>query len=348
MAVIPPGLQFDRTASVTIAPPTGVPMVINPPIPPVAGVRPPELRTIFTVRKAMGVAPHQAEVRVHNLAELSRSTLARVARSASTTPAAGPTTDARAFLACVATLTAGYVNVGPGRLISGALLRAPSRHVGTEWITTIAIGDGAVELERAECDRAFEVGTPALEIVRYAAQCMGMTLAPIAVPAGLAAYVLTRGFTAYGKAREVIDAILAGVAPDLSKLPTLARAVQGFAQLYDSLAGNAPMTRPLVWWVEDRMVWILERCAALPAPPIVVSARGLPGTALLLERAERADDGRVRLRMLLHPGIRLGWTISLADPPLAGLYRVEQVEHQGDNRAGVYLTTAWCLPMLPV
>jgi hypothetical protein len=344
---LPPGVQFDRTASVQIAPPTGAPMVINPPLPPIAGVRPAELRTMFSVRKSMsGGTPHTAEIRVHNLSELSRSTLARVARSSSHVPGVGPTTDAQVYAGTQASLIAGYANALPGRLISGALLRAPSRHVGTEWITTLSIADGAVELARAECDRAFEAGTPALEVVRYCCQCMGFALAPIPVPAALAAYVLARGFTAAGRARETLDAILAGVAPDLSQLPGLARAVIGFGQLFDSFAGGAPLSRPLVWWVEDRMVWILERGAALPAPPIVVSARGLPGAALLLERADRGEDGQVRLPLLLHPGFRLARAVQVLDPPLAGLYRVNSLEHQGDNRAGTFTTTAMVLPTL--
>lgn len=348
MAPVPPGLAFDRTASVTIVPvSTGQPLVINPPTPPIAGVRPAELRVMFSVRKAIGPQPHTAEIRVHNLSELSRSTLARVARTAARTQSVGATSDSRAFIATVASLSAGYTGVGAGRLLSGQLLRAPSRHLGTEWITQLTIADGAVELAEATCDRAFEVGTPALEVVRYAAQCLGMTLAPIPPPAALSAYVLGRGFTAYGRASETIDAILAGVAPDLSSLPALARVALGVGQIFDSFAGVAPLTRPLVWWVEDRQVWIVERGTALPAPPIPVSARALPGAALLLERAERAEDGRVRLHMLLHPGFRLGRAVQVLDPPLAGLHRVESVEHAGDNRGGTFRTTAYVLPVLP-
>ena len=345
---VPPGLAWDRTASVTVVPvSTGVPLVINPPIPAIGGVRPPELRVQFSVRKAIGPQPHSAEVRVSHLSELSRSTLARVARSTSRTPSVGATSDSRAFLATVTSLTAGYTGVGAGRLISGQLLRAPSRHIGTEWVTAMAIGDGAVELAEATCDRAFEIGTPALEVVRYAAQCMGMTLAAFPPPAALAAYVLARGFTAYGRAAETIDAILAGVAPDLSQLPALARVALGIGQIFDSFAGVAPLTRPLVWWVEDRVVYIIERGTALPAAPIPVSSRALPGSALLLERADRADDGRVRLPMLLHPGMRLGRSVQVLDAPLAGLYRIDSVEHQGDNRGGSYRTTAYVLPVLP-
>lgn len=341
-----PGLQFDRTVSVQVVPTNGgPPMVVNPPTAPIAGVRPPELHVSFVVRKALSPEPQRAEVRIANLSLLSRSALAAAARSENNVQGIGATSDTRVFAPTQASLIAGYTQVTPGVLLTGALLRAPSRHVGTDWVTTLQIGDGATELANAQCCQSFQPGTPALEVVRYAATCLGMALAG-AMPAALSAYVLTRGFVAYGRARDVIDAILAGVAPDLSQLNVLARSVVVLGQLYDSFAGNAPLTRPLIWWSEDRTVRILERGTALPAPPVVVSAVGTPGAASLLERPERVEDGRVRVRMLLHPGVRIARRVQVVSDSLAGVYRVDSLEHSGDNRGGTFTTTALLLPVV--
>lgn len=344
---LPAGIQFDRVASLQLVPLKGPPVVINPQLPLVAGVRPPDLELVFNVAKQIGPSPQRAEVRVGNLSALSRNLLATMAESTAKLAATGPSLDSRVFAATQATLTAGYSYASPGVLASGALLRASSRHVGTEWVTTLVVGDSAAELDHAECDRSFEPGTPAIEVIRYCAATMGLLLAPTPVPAAVASYILTRGWVAQGRSRQTLDAILAGVAPDLSGLHALARAAAVVAgqSFFDAFAGVQPVTRPVVWWVEDRQLWLLERGASLPAPPVVVSWQGAPGAAALLERPERADDRRVRVRMLLHPGVRLARRVQVIDPELGGIYRVDSLVHQGALRGGDFSTEATLLPV---
>lgn len=346
-APIPPGVQFGRTARVTVVPLTGgVPLVINPVPSSIGGLDlTPQIGTSWVVRKTMTPEPQRAELELVNLSAVTRGALAACARSANNVAAVGPTVDGRILASTQATLEAGYAGQVPGSLISGTLSRAVSRHVVTEWRTTLGIGDSETELNLAECRQSFEPGTPAIAVLQYAAATMGLTLAAAPIPEAIGAYVLTRGWVAYARAREVIDALLAGIVPDLSQLGTIAQGVSLIGQVFDTFAGKASYTRPITWWVEDRQIYFLARGRALPTPPIVVTITGEPGTVRLLERPEPAEDGGLRIRTLLHPGIRLGRPVTVVAPSVAGAYRVDTVEHRGNNRSGECTTTARLLAL---
>lgn len=343
--IVQPGRQWGRYASLVVTPLSALPPIVVNPEPSLPGVGPHPLHIAFEVSKSVTPEPQRARVQLSNLSKATRDLLATVSRSTSNAQALGPTIDKRAILTTIAQVRAGYLGLAPGALITGNMGPAMSEHVGTDWITTITVGDAEATLAQAQCERSFEAGTPALEVLRYAAQCMGLVLAPQPIPAGIGAYVLARGFVAYAKARDVVDAMLAGIAPDLGQLGFVARGVAIGSDLFDAFIGHEPLTRPLTWWVEDGAIYFLERGSALPAPPVLVSATGEPGTVRLIERPERLENGAVRVVTLLHPVIRIGRSLTIKSKELAGAYRVESVVHRGDNRGGDFTSTADVRPL---
>jgi hypothetical protein len=343
--IVQPGRQWGRSVRVVVTPLSGLPPIVINPVTYAPGAGPPPLHVSFSVDKTLTSEPQRGRVSITNLSKATRDLLAAVARSGPNVSAVGATTDTRVIATTLVQIEAGYLGLAPGVLLRGNLTAARSRHYGTEWVTTLDVGDTEAAIAMAECRRTFDAGTPALAVLTYAASCMGVVSVSASVPAAISAYVLERGFVAYGRARDTIDAILAGVAPDLSQLGFLARGIAIGADLWDAFAGNGPLTNPIGWWVDDGAIYFLERGLALPAPPVLVSATAEPGTVRLVERPERLEDGAIRLVTLLNPGTRLGRPITVVSRELAGAYRVEAVSHTGDNRGGDFLTTAICRPL---
>lgn len=335
---VQPGRQVGRFVRVTIIPEVGPPIVINP-LPPDPTGAPEQVHVLFNVRRTLGPEPARASIQLINLAPSTRAIIAAAAKRPANVRATGLTSDGRVWIGTKCMLEAGYIGTGTTRLMLGQLCSVQSRHVGTEWITSLDVGDNEVAWTMAECRQSFGVGATTDAILAYAFGVLGLALAP-PIPPGVSAYVLQRGFVAYGRAREVIDAILGGVAPDLSSLPALAQGVSNVVALFDSFAGNAPLTRPMTWWAEDQVAYIIERGRAFPGVPVKVSALAEPGTVRLLERPERIEDGAVQVRMLLHGAVRIARPFVVTSKELAGAYRAEALEHAGGNRLERFETVA--------
>lgn len=340
VAAVAPGRQFGRVVRVTVLPPVGAPIIINPILPTTAPVAPPQIHAMVTVSKSLTPEPQRATVVLVNLAKTTRDTIAGYTRRPDNVDAQGLTVDSRVFRGTKVMIEAGYRGLGPSTVFIGDLSTATSRHVGTEWLTTLECGDSEVALTQAECRRTFDVGASALEVLTYAIQVLGMRLSTAPIPSAIPSYILSRGFVAYGRARETIDAMLAGLAPDLGQLNAIARGIATLGAVFDAFSGTAPLTRPITWWADDGAVTFLERGRALPGEPLRVSAEGEPGAVRLLERPQRLGDGVVRVTMLLHTGVRIGVPIAIVSKELAGTYRVEAFDHAIDSRSGPCDTTA--------
>lgn len=344
------GTQFGRLAGVRLYPLVGTPLWINPAQPRTNGIRLiPDLRVSFRVEKSTSSEPQRAVVEISNLGKLHRDLIATFARRPKGVTSAGLTVDGRVFAGCKVEILAGYEGMGGGGAIfRGDLSAVQSRHLGTDWITTLELGDSEAAMTQAEVAQSFPPGTPAIAVIQACAASLGLLLGPTPIPTALASYVLERGWTAYGRARDTIDAILAGCAPDLSALPATIKAAATLASLVGLLSGPSPLTRPIGWHVDDGLLYLLPRYTALPGPPILVSAIAQPGTVRLIDRPERLDDGAVRLRTLLCPQAAPAWPVVVTSRELQGSYRVDEIEHDGDNRGGDFATTMTVRPTIPL
>lgn len=342
--------QYGRLAGVRLFPLTGPAIWINPTQPRVAGVRAiPDLRVQFVVQKSTSSEPQRATVRLFNLGKIHRDLIATYARRPQAAAQPSGLVDGRIIRNTIVEVLAGYEGMGAAAAIfRGDLSSVSNRHVGTEWVTTLELGDSEAALTQATLEQSFPPGTPALTVILAALARMGLTLGPAPVPESVSAYVLARGWASYGRARDTIDAILAGCAPDLSQLPTIVKAVGTLASLVGLMSGPSPLTRPVALFVDDGLAYLLQRATALPGAPVQVSATAQPGTIRLLERPERLDDGGVRVRCLLSPGLRPGWPVTIASRELAGAYRIDVVEHAGDLRGGSFTSTADLRPTIPL
>ncbi len=339
-------LQFGRQASLVIVPRVGPALTINPLAQvPGTSISTPQLQVGFTVEKTLSLEPQRASVEITNLGQVTREAIVSMVTRPRETGTPGAL-DARGLVGTTVTLLVGHGTIGPPvAVFKGSLSSARNVRVGNTWTTQLDLGDSEIGITQGECDRDFPPGTTALAVLTYALGCMGVALGPAPVPPALAAYQLTSGWSATGRAADVIEALLAGVAPDLSQLPVLAQAAVGLYQLGQSLAGHQTLTQPVEIYVDDGLAYIVQRSRALALPPVRLSSLAETGAVQLVERPERLDGSGLRVRSLLAPAIRLGQAIVISSRDVLGTYRVQGITHSGDNRRGAFLTEIDALPL---
>lgn len=323
--------QFDRHASVNVIPAAGPGLLVNPPAPAGLGLaNVPELRVVFEVEKSTTHDPNRATIKIWNLGDIERRQCDGSIKPIANDPGLGPVIDRRIPLTATVQLRAGYQG-GMAQVFRGNGATVDHEHVdGVDWITTLRGGDGLWPLSQAVANRNFDIGTPALEVLTYLANVMGLALGMTSVPAALASYILQGPLVCLGRARDALEQLLGAL--------------------------------PLEWWVDDGVLVILplpdsvqselglaSAVATLPHPLVIVSAEPVPGAARLLENPRRLEDGKVSISMLLYPDMRPGRKVSVAgQTELFGLYRADKVVHKGDNRGGDFTTECELRPLATV
>lgn len=320
--------QLGRSAQLEVVPPTGPGIFVNrlqPILPNIPG--PKQLRIRFKVEKSITPEPQKCQVVVHNLGQRSRDKIAGVVRRTldfsddflfidgrliegkdlGGTAQFVTTANGIAYIK----LAAGYSGV-PSVIFEGSSSALESVHKGQDWLTTIQAGDGQFGMEKGIANKSFESGTPLATVAEYLIKTMGLfpglPFSPATVPAVMFSTVFPRGFVASGRAREVLSALMLSVS--------------------------------VVWFVEDGEAYFIDKLGSLPAPPVRLSALPDPTAAQLLSKPRRLESDGVEVVMLLNPAVRIGREAIIISKALAGQYRVESLIHEGDNRAGKFITTA--------
>jgi hypothetical protein len=322
--------QFDRAVRLTIVPPEGGTIVVNPKPPAGYGPTAPQVHVRFAVSKSTGSEPNRGSVELFNLGPVNRrrisSTIRRTATALeSATELALAKIDARLAepdptqvtvraRQSYCRLEAGY-GTGLSQLIEGQGAQIRSRRRGPTWSTTIEIGDSELQLTQAQCNKGFELNTPASVVVAYIATTLGLRLMKTSKVAELGDFGLSNGYAVVGRARDALTDMLSIFVDDNAAPPD--------------------------WWVDDGELWITGRGEPLPGPPLVMAPTAVPGALQLLDSPEPLDEGGVATRTLLHPGIRPGFTAQIVgSSEAAGTYRIESVSHSGDNRGGAFESRA--------
>jgi hypothetical protein len=193
----------------------------------------------------------------------------------------------------------------------------------TTYVTTIS-GEDALDVALyARPTTVFEPGTPTFDVLRFLRIACGLGPGNVTAATWTAIVGDSRLAAYYYSAMPGLDAL---------------------AQLLDFL--------PLRWWIDGRELYVIPKDGqpyppGVP-PPYVVGAVTIPD--VLLERPRRLEGGFVEVRSLLTPAILPGRLFLLSATALGlegaapaeilradvppGLYRAEEVRHEGSTSAG--------------
>lgn len=319
--------QFGTTAQVTIVPPFGPGVIINPDLTP--GVV--QLRVDFRVTKGIGGStPATCDVRIFNLGPLSRNRAAGIVKRVIDFSDEFAFLDGRLIVGADlgGTSTVSTVNgfgslklsaryqgsTSTAAIFDGTATQTTSKHRLDTWTTTVNGGDGVLQSTSAIADKFWSSSVSATEVLDYLVRTVMVAELATPYPPTLAGYTFIGGYDATNfYASDILD--------QLTKLTKTA------------------------WWWDDGAVYFTTLGVPLPTPPIVLSPSGAPGTTRLLSKPMRVEGNLVQVRSLLLPEMRPMSPVTVLAAELGGQYFASAIEHAGSNRRGISTTTATLTPL---
>lgn len=211
----------------------------------------------------------------------------------------------------VVSLDAGYVrDRGLVQVFTGSLTRKWSSFEAPEVITHIEAGDGIKERREVRVSLSFPAGTPARAVLDTIAARLGLrAVRPISA---LPRESYAHGFAFVGRARDALDRVVDRLGAEWSiqngELQVLVRGQPGQVTALELSEGSGMVGSP---------------------EPVEAVGGDLEGSA------ERPG---FRVRSLLQPTVEPGQRIAIRAREMAGVYRVDSVEHFGDTHGGDWQT----------
>jgi len=318
--------QFGTTAQVTIIPPFGPGVLVNPDLTP--GVT--QGRVDWQVVKGIGGSTgSQASVRCYNLSASSRRRASGIVkrtidfsdefafldgRLVTGADVGGTSTISTLNGFGSLTLKARYQGSSTtASLFEGTATAVISEHRRNTWTTDITGSDGVLQSSSAVADKFWGSTVPAVEVLTYLGRVMGTELAT-PYPPELSGYAFVGGFDATNYyASDILD-----------QLTTLTKTE---------------------WWLDDGAVYFSSLGLPLPVTPIVISSSGAPGTVRMLSKPRPIEGGLLEVRCLLLPEMRPKTPVTLISAEFGGSYFASAVRHNGSNRGGVSTTTPTLTPV---
>ena len=214
---------------------------------------------------------------------------------------------------------AGYAqDAGPKLLYIGNILRVNHTYSYPDVITKIEAGDGIKATREARGVFSFEEKTKASTVLNEVAAKLGIDIQEI--PAALSGEYL-QGFSYVGSIKEALTKVC------------------------DRL--------DLEWSVQNNKLQIIEKDSSSKAPVVrVTQVQGL------LQKIERVGDIKkvlvknakqespiYKFKSLLIPDIIPGGLVTFEGNQYSGTYKVEKVQHQGDNFEGDFISTCEVKPV---
>jgi hypothetical protein len=190
------------------------------------------------------------------------------------------------------------------RIFSGDLLDASTQRQGVDLVTKLQLQDGAGRYRSARVNESLAPGTPLSAAIQAAATALGLPLGNLAAHLTNVrgtTQALQKGFALVGSAQEQLTKLL-------------------------KLAGYG-------WSIQDGQLQVLAPGEPAPGETVVLNAdSGLVGSP------ERGQDGTVKARSLIVPGIAPGRLVIIDRAEEAITLKVERALHVGDSWASDWYT----------
>jgi hypothetical protein len=317
--------QFGTTAQVTIVPPFGPGITINPDLTP--GVS--QGRVDWSVTKGVGQS-NTCSIRGYNLGKTSRDRAGGIikrvidfsdefafldGRLVEGVDLGGTSTVSTANGFGSLTLKARYQGSSTtASLFEGTAVQVRSKHRRDTWVTTLTGDDGVMQSTSAIADKVWTSTVPSVEVLDYLVRQVMVASLATPYPPQLAAYAFVGGYDASNYfATDILDQLTA-----LTKTQ---------------------------WWWDDGEVFFSALGQPMLTPPIVLSSSGAPGTTKILDKPQPTEDGKVIVPSLLLPEMRPMSPVTVIAEALGGSYFASTVQHNGSTRGGVSRTVATLTPI---
>ncbi len=244
-----------------------------------------DLRVQFEITKSLKKEPNTGNIVITNLAERTRSNLQEKGLRIR--------------------LEAGY-EAESKRLFSGDIRHVKSISEGSDWITTIELGDGERGYRHGRVNRTFRKGATVADAIRDVAAAMNLSL-PASVSGPELQAQFAAGVSLFGPASSELTRLLAPYGFD--------------------------------WSIQDGQLQILATGATRAQEAILISQdTGMIGTPEFGSPEKRRKKPILMVRSLLNADIVPGGRILLQSSLINGLFKTLKASHAGDTHGGEWTT----------
>jgi hypothetical protein len=252
-----------------------------------SGSRKPNLRVSFAIERDLQSKPNNAELTIFNLSKDSRARLQEKG--------------------ILTTIEAGYFG-NTSIIFKGDLDYGSTTRQGSDWVTVMQATDGGKQYRKARINVSFDAGTQINDVLRTAAQAIGVGLGNLedeigkGNPRNVAQYV--KGLVLSGNAAEQFKKIAN-------------RAGFGFS-------------------IQDNQIQLTRPGQVINPTEAIVLKNGTG----LIGSPEKGENGIMNVTSLLQPELLPGKKVQIQSGKLAtgqfeidGFFRVEKVQMVGDTMA---------------
>lgn len=254
----------------------------------------PGLRIQFTAKRDLGKEPNTCKLVITNLASANRLDIERK-----------PT---------YVIVRAGYDGVAK-LMFTGNVRAAWSELKGTDYETTIELGDGADAFKNARLNRSYKAPIDPARIISEAVGSMGLKLPPEIERSAELKEALKIGFSAHGPTRDVLTRVLAPY---------------GYG-----------------WSMQNGTVRILRSKDTLGADILVAPPPdgGLIGSPTKSAPDKKTGISEVSFDHCLEPDLEPAQSIKLKSKAINGRFKITDCEYTGDTRGTDWKTGVKARPI---
>lgn len=256
------------------------------------GIEVTQLRTRFEIEKSLEPSPNTCTLQIDNLSPTTRAELQNPG--------------------IVVKLEAGY-DSAPRHMFVGDLTWARSTQEDNEWVTELALGDGARAYANARRNRSYAGGTQIINVLRDAATSMGVSLPPEIERAPEFREQFSAGFATTGRVRDELTRLLAPY---------------GYG-----------------WSIQNGRLQILRDEDALGTSRLVAEETGMIGSPEFDKPAQRKSrrsqkyrGAKATVKMFLYPELTPGHHVEIRSRALNGIFKIYRVKHEGDTHGDPWTT----------
>ena len=188
----------------------------------------------------------------------------------------------------------------PQQLFIGGIDRQEVVRERTDRILRIEATDGGRRFREARLDRSYAAGTSVATIFADLAEALGLDTANLDLPDR----AFAEAVIVSGPVRDTLDRFAAALG--------------------------------LEWFVQDGQPQIFPADATTETGPLISATTGMVGSPR--RTIDDKDRAGVQVRSLLLPGLQPTQRFELQARDVAGVYRVDKVEHVGDSSGGDWHT----------
>ncbi len=182
-----------------------------------------------------------------------------------------------------------------------------------DWLTLLQLGDGVRTYAHSRVNKSYAAGTSNRTVLTDVARSMGLALPKNIADAAFMDTQFASGLAMVGPARDELTRILAPF---------------GYH-----------------WSVQNGQLQILDDTLVSSTSAIPIDKEhGIIGTPEFGSPPKSGKPPHIHVKMLLHPEMSPGCLVKLTSKTKNGLFRAEQVRHQGDTHGSEWETSVELKP----